>query len=141
MKRPSGFSAWRIWIRAPTTSLVQCRPSVEDRHVQAGRREGKLLLVEDHARAAATGQHGGRQVGLDQQPDPVRRIAGGQGFAKSAAARREVDGYAEVPHDRFQAPGDVLGGAPVQEIGRGIVPGGAVEPLAVQGSVEEAGWS
>ena len=117
MNRPSGFSARRIWIRAPTTSLVQCRPSVETIRSRLAGGEGQALLVEHHARARA-GRPAWPATGRPRSAvPPGAGAAVGQRLAEGAAARREVDGQREVAHDRLQALGDVLGGAPVQEVG------------------------
>ena len=110
-----------------------------DDKVQAGRGEGQALLVGLDAQPAATGQHGPRQVRLDQQAHPGRGVALRQGLGEGAVAGAEVDGAGEVAHDGLQAHHDVPCGAAFQEVGPGEARGGPVQPPAQEVAVEDPG--
>ncbi len=108
------------------------------REVQAGRGEGQALLVGLDPHSAASGEHGPRQVGLDQQAHPGGGVAFRQGLGEGAVAGAEVDGAGEVAHDGFQAHHDVACGAAFQEVGPGIARGGPVQPPAQEVAVEDS---
>jgi hypothetical protein len=138
--RPSGFRARRIWISAPTRSLVQCRARVETARSSVASPNGRRSSSATTRNATAR-QHPARQVGLDQQADLGAGVAFARALGKSAVSASEVDGDRKLPQDRLQPHHGVLGGAGLQEIGGGSRSRGAARSRrrAVQGAVEEQG--
>ena len=88
-KRPSGFSAWRIWISAPTRSLVQCSASDETTRSRLAGANGSRSSSATRRAPRPAGQHGARRGRSRSagRPWPPRRCRPGRGRRRRRAPR------------------------------------------------------
>jgi hypothetical protein len=122
MNRPSGFRARRIWIRAPTRSLVQCRDRVET---------ARSRVSSPNGRRSSSATIRGRCRFPASAPTGRSRTARRSSRASLAARAREKAPFrlprstatGNSSQDRLQAHHDVLGRAALEEVGGWRSPG------------------